>query len=289
MQGSAPLTVAFSATDDLTQHWDFGDGTTSDESNPTHVYEKLGQYTAILTVTDAEGASSTTALTINVLPAAPADIGTHTEFPGSRDGLVFYWHGTLEGSNEIEPRDNVSITQDGQMGLTGGAFLDQNVNGTLLAACKESNQLTLECLVTTDNLKQSGPARIISFSNDISHRNFTLGQAGNRFAMRIRTPRTGTNGMGGEFSFGKIESGKPTHVIVSYFAGNVYCYIDGKIVHVSNGIQGDFSNWELYPLLFGDEASGGRNWEGKLSHVAIYSRFVGLEEAAHKFNLIQSE
>ncbi len=289
MQGSAPLAVTFLAAGELTQHWDFGDGTTTNESNPTHIYQSLGQYTAVLTVTDTEGTSSTTALTINVLPEAPADIGTHTEFPGSRDGLVFFWHGTLEGSSEIESRDDASITQDGQMDLAGGAFLAQNVNGTLLAACQESNQLTIECLVTTDNLNQSGPARIISFSNDITHRNFTLGQDGNRFAMRIRTPRTGGNGLGGEFSFGKIESGKPTHVIVSYFEGNVYCYINGELVHVSNGTQGDFSNWELYLLLFGDEASGDRNWEGKLSHVAIYSRFVSLEEAAHKFKLIQGE
>ena len=95
--------------------------------------------------------------------------------------------------------------------------------------------------------------------------------------------------MGGEFSFSEIESGRSTHIIVSYFPGNVYCYVDGELVYVSNGIQGDFSNWEGYPLLFGDEASGGRNWEGKLSSVAIYSRFVGQEEAAHKFKLIQGE
>ena len=43
VQGSAPLEVAFSAAGDLTHHWDFGDGTTSDASNPTHVYESLGQ------------------------------------------------------------------------------------------------------------------------------------------------------------------------------------------------------------------------------------------------------
>ena len=79
------------------------------------------------------------------------------------------------------------------------------------------------------------------------------------------------------------------HLIVSYFPGNVYCYINGELVYVSNGTHGDFSNWERYPLLFGDEASGGRNWEGKLSRVAIYSRFVGIEEAAHTFKLIQAE
>ena len=77
------------------------------------------------------------------------------------------------------------------------------------------------------------------------------------------------------------------HVLVSYFPGNIYCYIDGEQVYTGSGIQGDFSNWTLYPLLFGDEASGGRNWEGTLSHVAIYSRFVGVEEANAKFKLIQ--
>ncbi len=111
---------------------------------------------------------------------------------------------TRKGQNEIEPRDNASI-EDGQLNLTDGAFLAKSVNETLLAACQRHNQLTLECVVTTDNLNQSGPARIISFSSDITHRNFTLGQDGNRFAMRLRTPRTGENGLGGEFSFGKIE------------------------------------------------------------------------------------
>ena len=289
LQGSAPLTVNFSAAGDLTHHWSFGDGTTSTESNPTHVYESLGQYVATLTVMDPEGDTATTSLAIHVLPEAPADIGTHTEFPGSRDGLIFLWHGAREDNREIEPRGDAKIGADGQMDLTGGAFLTKNMNDKLLEACQASNQLTLECLVTTDNLDQDGPARIISFSNDSTHRNFTFGQEGSRFAMRIRTPRTGTNALGGEFHFGKIESGKPTHIIVSYFDRNVYCYIDGELVHVSNGTQGDFSNWEPYLLLFGDEASGGRNWEGKLSRVAIYSRFVGVKEAAHKFKLVQGE
>ena len=81
LQGSAPLTVNFSAAGDLAHHWTFGDGTTSTESNPTHIYESLGQYVATLTVMDEEGDTATTSLAIHVSPEAPADIGTHTEFP----------------------------------------------------------------------------------------------------------------------------------------------------------------------------------------------------------------
>lgn len=33
-------------------HWDFGDGTQSNEENPEHVYTKTGRYTVVLTITD---------------------------------------------------------------------------------------------------------------------------------------------------------------------------------------------------------------------------------------------
>jgi hypothetical protein len=36
--------------------WDFGDGTTSSQQNPTHSYDEAGNYTATLTVTDEAGA-----------------------------------------------------------------------------------------------------------------------------------------------------------------------------------------------------------------------------------------
>ncbi|SHJ29676.1 PKD domain-containing protein [Pseudozobellia thermophila] len=39
--------------------WDFGDGTTSTEQNPVHVYPESGYYTATLTATDANGATVT--------------------------------------------------------------------------------------------------------------------------------------------------------------------------------------------------------------------------------------
>jgi PKD repeat protein len=32
--------------------WDFGDGSTSTEENPSHVYTAVGRYTVTLTVTD---------------------------------------------------------------------------------------------------------------------------------------------------------------------------------------------------------------------------------------------
>jgi len=56
--GQAPLNVRFTdeSTGDIdTWRWDFGDSTTSNEQNPTHIYERAGKYTVSLEVAGARG------------------------------------------------------------------------------------------------------------------------------------------------------------------------------------------------------------------------------------------
>lgn len=62
--GLAPLTVSFSSAGSydsegstLTFDWDFGDGASSADPNPTHTYTTPGTYTASLVVFDADGYS----------------------------------------------------------------------------------------------------------------------------------------------------------------------------------------------------------------------------------------
>ena len=58
-EGAPPLTVKFQGYVEEDEGgpwkfaWDFGDGATSTEQNPTHIYQKEGEYTASLTVTDS--------------------------------------------------------------------------------------------------------------------------------------------------------------------------------------------------------------------------------------------
>ncbi|MEB3055090.1 collagenase ColA [Bacillus pseudomycoides] len=52
--------------------WDFGDGTTSTEANPTHVYGKEGTYTAKLTVKDNKGKVGRGQTTVTVKKDEPA-------------------------------------------------------------------------------------------------------------------------------------------------------------------------------------------------------------------------
>lgn len=57
-EGAPPLKVQFTASVEeeeggpWTFAWDFGDGNKSSDQNPVHTYDKVGEYTATLTVTD---------------------------------------------------------------------------------------------------------------------------------------------------------------------------------------------------------------------------------------------
>jgi PKD repeat protein len=62
-QGDPPLTVRFhdfSAGKPITWSWDFGDGSTSTEKDPVHLYTKEGRYTTTLRVANAFGSDSLT-------------------------------------------------------------------------------------------------------------------------------------------------------------------------------------------------------------------------------------
>jgi PKD repeat protein len=71
-EGAPPLKVQFTASVEEEDggpwkfSWDFGDGASSTEQNPTHTYAKIGEYTATLTVTDQKGNKGTDEIDIFV-------------------------------------------------------------------------------------------------------------------------------------------------------------------------------------------------------------------------------
>jgi PKD repeat protein len=86
--GPYPLEVAFNntvanaAAGDLTYAWDFGDGSTSTDSAPTHTYEDEGVYSVVLTVTDSKDRTGTSSAPIHVSASATVE-ATITATPSS--------------------------------------------------------------------------------------------------------------------------------------------------------------------------------------------------------------
>jgi len=128
----APLTFHFKdlSTDSdgtvVAHHWDFGDGQTSNATNPNHTYAASGTYTIIETVTDNYGATdqdSQTASTFKQVVVNPSfETGTFSPWnfsaSGTGHGLV-----TLDGTSA----DAFDGSWSADITYGGGTYLYQTV------------------------------------------------------------------------------------------------------------------------------------------------------------------
>lgn len=99
--------------------WDFGDGTTSTEENPTHQYSSGGTYTVTLTVTDSKNHTNSYGTNITVKsegypnaffvysPVTPTtnDIIQFTDQSTDPDGTIVSWHWDFGDGNTSTERN----------------------------------------------------------------------------------------------------------------------------------------------------------------------------------------
>ena len=85
-QNTAPVTISFTDTssgDELTYLWNFGDGGTSTQRNPSHTFQ-AGVWEVLLTVTNDNGQDQTS--TVIVATEIPASGGGNGSQNGSQNG-----------------------------------------------------------------------------------------------------------------------------------------------------------------------------------------------------------
>ena len=93
--GSAPLSVSFNPTVTSTNgsissyQWQFGDGQTSTETNPSHTFQNAGNYTPKLTVMDTSGSMGSAASLITV-----SGTSSGTKFRVVEANISYGGHGT---------------------------------------------------------------------------------------------------------------------------------------------------------------------------------------------------
>ena len=229
-------------------------------------------------------------------------------WPCSTSQLVFVWPGSMRATSTMggavtaiaragEPvaRGKARITKAGVMDLANGAFLaDEAVNDKLLDACRKSNEFTVEAMIKPDNLTQSGPARIISFSRDGQARNFTVGQENSALLFSVST--VSSSDQNKTESLFKLSEEKWHHVVITYrlekddssgkTAGVFASYLNGREMASGKRSGGLLSGWKPMHLLFGDEYADKRDWHGQLNAIAIYTRVISPKEIAAKYKAL---
>jgi glycopeptide antibiotics resistance protein len=92
----------------------------------------------------------------------------------------------------------------------------------------QTSQFTLGVTVSTHDTQQTGPARIVSLSDNPLQRNFTLGQQGHDLVFRLRTPLTGDNGTEPELRVpGVFATTAPIHLVSTYDGAKLRVYSNG--------------------------------------------------------------
>jgi hypothetical protein len=229
-----------------------------------------------------------------ITPPAPAPPAARVDLPA--DGLLTQWRVGQGDSitlpdgtkGKLTARGEASLNEAGHLVLAGGAWLlPPAVGEQLLAACRQTQELTLELAFRADVGKQAGPARLLSFSADPYNRNFTLGQADQQLILRLRTPRSGNNGMPDQ----KLATAKPEtwqHLQVSYRDGQLLAWLNGEKVADSAALKGDFSNWTPMTLLLGNEAKDERPWRGQIAAFAVLAKALDHDRAQGRFKAWQA-
>jgi PGF-pre-PGF domain-containing protein len=168
--GFAPLNVAFTDTSTglpTSWSWDFGDGATSTEQNPTHTYSSAGTYTVKLTVSNANSTSSKT---------APIIVDKKSNGGSS--------HSSGGGGGSPEPAKNVEVKELSQVFIANGKNIqfDFTKNATCVVYVGFDSKKTVGKTTTIAEQLKSKSTLVSSLSEGEVYKYFNVWVGNSGFA-----------------------------------------------------------------------------------------------------------
>ena len=159
-----------------------------------------------------------------------------------------------------------------------GSIQSKEQPNKLYKSLVNGDGITLEIWLSSENILQQGPARIVSYSYNKYLRNFTLGQTKGDLIFRLRTTESTLNGHELQVKDVFLPN-KTQHIVVTYNFLQESVYINGKRRQQTSTLKGNFTNWDpYYSLVIGNELTGNRPWNGKVFLIAIYNRSLSNNE-----------
>ena len=216
------------------------------------------------------------------------------------DGLMALYNFSEGGGNVVRDSTglmDLSIANPQNVSWSPGALTINSpttlASGPVTAlnqSIRSSNELSFEVWIEPANLTQEGPARILSISNGLSSRNFTLGQGlwngqpSSVIDARLRTTATNTDGIPSITTGSGTLGAGLSHVMYTRDAqGTARIYING-VETAMDFRGGDLSNWDTgYSMLLGNEATGDRPWLGTFHLASAYDRALSASEVQQNF------
>jgi gliding motility-associated-like protein len=207
--GCAPYTAVFNNTSLAGEQffWDFGDGQTSTDAYPTHLYADTGTYTIHLTVIDTTTCNKTDAtqqtIRVNDKPhagftAAPPESNTPVLFNNTSfgDGVKFLWQ-FGDGSSETRTTMDTVLHLYNQTDTFQACLVATNQYGCMDTTCKPvaaliSPLLDVPNAFTPGRFGENGIIKVVGFG--ITHMDFRIYNRWGQLVFQTSDPNLGWDG-----------------------------------------------------------------------------------------------
>jgi len=113
--------------------------------------------------------------------------------------------------------------------------MSPEISAKVYKRLRDTGQISLLAWIWIKDLEQTDLMRILTFSRDPYHRNFTIGQEGGAVEFRLRTPATDLNGRNPATRTAEIlEPGESYFVAATYDGFVSQVFVDGKLMAREN-------------------------------------------------------
>ena len=247
--------------------WDFDNNGTVDsiEKNPTYIYTLAGTYTVTLTITNAEDSSTETKvdyITVNT-PSISRDLVAHYPFNGNPNDT--------SGNNHHGTNNGATLTTD-RFGETESAYdFDGTDDYMDLGNWFNFNDFTISLWINRDAI---GTDWRVILDNNHSTVNWTIQsyQNSNDFVFGV------FDGGGVNFT---IDLNTWKHIVCAKNGTSMTTYVDGVLQNEALGPE--IVNYVNPNLFISKWGSGGRNFNGKIDDIRMYSRGLSAAEVQMLF------
>ena len=166
VSGNAPLVVNFNSTGStdpdgsITSYaWTFGDGGTGSGATASHTYQNPGSFTAVLKVTDNQGATGTASVAISVAANPTVNAPSNLTARGAKGSATLSWHDNSNNESgfyvERAPSGSSTFVRVGTTAANATSFSDkvsrgnyvyrvQAFNGTATSAYSNSATVSVK-------------------------------------------------------------------------------------------------------------------------------------------------
>jgi len=222
-------------------------------------------------------------------------------WPVNRTGLVFLWETAKKPGNFQYSDKSASFNRTdlrlvrmarydrfGAMRLDGGVVLATDGGSGIASECMKTHEFSIEATITPFNIYQTsgGAGRILGCNPENGEGpNVALCQDGPKLMLLVKTAAN-NNAAVRRLQLCDLADQAPNHVVVSFAADKLSCYLNGKLVKETDEVKGTLS-WGRPQFENGLHMGGRENasfpWRGLLEGVAVFSRALTAEDAASDY------